>query len=573
MQGSDHPAPIQAQIDHSVVSNRPRTRAFARQQELQRRAAGSLTGTGDAPDGSDRRETPATQKNKRPSQAIEILHPEPVHDTTLRTEEPFRGRGESTHKKGAPHTSQAIRRKAVRDIASRSHSRSNANNNQAPAVSNWLKDLNTTTLDEAPTSSSQEGLLIRAHGQREDSMESSSSLSIPSTNTGDDSSTIRDLNKREKAVDWDKLRVRRISKMATEDVAFKDLKTKLISQPTKLPFKELSGLVESLEAMLQEFRKSRPSKDASSAIEEFKDQFHKWQSGHRIALMTNREFGMDVNYSMSANEAVLQRTVMVSIIDRCSFGDLFSFNCEGQWKLLPDHRLPSTRTSEHMSLPKPDLAISFRLAALTGSDPWASYPSEIAGCLRPDGSEERCFPFFFIEVKRCADNLEAAFRANLYSASQALYNIFQWMSFVELHETFWEKVRVFSMDLNAQEIKLRVHRAALTDDQLLCFYFDDVISLTNYTRDQAYQLVKSVLLDYAKSELHHILKDTFERVSKQEQLLAQQQAKNIRNKRRAPPPQSHSSSKRGRSEGRTALPPESLPTDPTTSFGASGLTI
>jgi len=28
--------------------------------------------------------------------------------------------------------------------------------------------------------------------------------------------------------------------------------------------------------------------------------------------MTNREFGMDVTYSMSANEAVLQRTVMLS---------------------------------------------------------------------------------------------------------------------------------------------------------------------------------------------------------------------------------------------------------------------
>ena len=80
--------------------------------------------------------------------------------------------------------------------------------------------------------------------------------------------------------------------------------------------------------------------------------------------------------------------------------------------------------TEHVALPKPDLAIFFRLDALTGSDRWASYPKDIAGCLLPDGGEERCFPSFFMEVKRSADNLEAAFQANLHSASQALYNTF-----------------------------------------------------------------------------------------------------------------------------------------------------
>lgn len=105
-----------------------------------------------------------------------------------------------------------------------------------------------------------------------------------------------------------------------------------------------------------------------------------------------------------------------------------------------------------------------------------------------------------------------------------------------LHKACWGKVRVFSMDLSVQEIKLRVHRAALDHDNSLCFQFDDVISLTNYTRDQACNLVKSVLLDYAKNELHDILKDAFQKVSQKERLLAQQEAKHPRDKRKVPPP-------------------------------------
>ena len=126
---------------------------------------------------------------------------------------------------------------------------------------------------------------------------------------------------------------------------------------------------------------------------------------------------------------------------------------------------------------------------------------------------KRCFPFFLKEVKRSRDNFEAAFRPNLHSASQALYNTIQWMSIADLHETLWGKVRVFSMYLNAQEIKLRVHRAALDHENSLCFQFDDVVSLTNYTRDQACNLVKVVLLDHATNELHAIVKDTFQKVS------------------------------------------------------------
>lgn len=413
-------------------------------------------------------------------------------------------------------------------------------------------------------------------------MESSSSLSRASTNPLDDSSTVKgsDKNgKKEGALSWEKLRIRRIFKKAVEDVKSKELKSKLSRQDSKLPFRTISNLVALLEETLEECRKSRPAKDSSPLIEKFKEQFHEWQSGNRVALMTNREFDMDVKSSMSANEAVLQRTIMPSIIDRFSLDDIFLFNCEGQWRQHSSHLLPVMGRVKHITRPKPDLAIFFRLDALTGERIWDSYPDEIADCLRPDGGDERCFPFFFMEVKRSADNLEAAFRANLYSASQSLYNIFQWMAPVGLHETFFEHVRVFSMDLNAREVKLRVHRAALDDEDLLCFHFDEIISMSGYTRDQVCQLVKSVLEDYVRSELHDIFKTTFQKVSEKEQSLAQEEARS-KNKRRADAAAASHSSKRGRSRIDAAVPP--LPTTAnvtdggtatTTSFGASGLTI
>lgn len=453
-----------------------------------------------------------------------------------------------------------------------------ADDGQDPAVSEWLNTLSPRTIDHRSKSHSYDLPVIGSSSLREAGMESSSSLSLISTNANDDTSTVRDSDKNARALNWEKLRFRRIFKTATEDVKSKELKLVLSRHDPKLPFKNLSDLVVLLEQTLQDCKKSRPAKDSSSLIEKFKEEFHEWQSEHRVALMTNREFDMDVSYSMSANEAVLQRTIMPSIIDRFSINDLFSFNCEGQWKLYQRHRLPSTGRIEHVTMPKPDLAIFFRLNALTGANIWASYPREIAGCLRPDGGEERCFPFFFMEVKRSADNLEAAFRANLHSASQALYNIFQWMSLVDLDGIFFQKVRVFSMDLNAQEVKVRAHRAMLDHNNSLSFHFDDLTSLSNYTRDQVCQLVKSVLLDYARNELHDILKNAFQKVSEKEQSLAQEEAKS-RNKRRINAPESRSS-KRGRSHADVAVPP--LPTTvdaaddsfaATSSFGASGLAI
>jgi hypothetical protein len=84
-------------------------------------------------------------------------------------------------------------------------------------------------------------------------------------------------------------------------------------------------------------------------------------------------------------------------------------------------------------------------------------------------------------------------------------------------EVFFNRVRVFSIVLNAQEISVRVHRAkTVPTSKTLSYHFDEVVSFIRYSRDQACLLFKNVLIEYGKTELHDILKCTFEEVSLQE---------------------------------------------------------
>jgi len=62
-----------------------------------------------------------------------------------------------------------------------------------------------------------------------------------------------------------------------------------------------------------------------------------------------------------------------------------------------DNQLFSLQEDE-VSLPKPDLAIFFKLESLS-DNPFGSIPNDLNYCLRPDNVEgERCFPFLFMEV-------------------------------------------------------------------------------------------------------------------------------------------------------------------------------
>jgi hypothetical protein len=237
---------------------------------------------------------------------------------------------------------------------------------------------------------------------------------------------------------------------------------------------------------------------------------------------------------------------MINIINQYWLDPIFDWNTEGQWSLPKDSRLPS-RVDDDISLPKPDLAISFTLKSFTyAEDQSDPVPEDLKNCLSPDGGK-RCFPFFFFEAKKAAADLQDAYTANLHSASQALYNMHSWMVRCDKEKLFLEEVRVFSVVFNAQDLGIRVHRAVKLPSRGgdLSFQCDELRPSGRYTKDQACLLIKSILDDYAAKELHSILKSTFAEIVKQED-------ERVMSKRKVAPTVA-SSSKRTRRNGNALL--------------------
>ena len=161
-----------------------------------------------------------------------------------------------------------------------------------------------------------------------------------------------------------------------------------------------------------------------------------------------------------------------------------------------------------------------------------------------------------MEVKKAASDLQEAYLSNLNNASQALYNMYQWMARVDEIKGFEDKVRVFSLVFNAEDMLVRVHRCKQDDDGNLWFYFEEPRNLVRYSRDEAWVLVNSILEDYAAKELHPTLKAAYKAVVKQ-------MDETIQAKRKAEVAQKQSV-KRARGSGSTGL-------DYTNSFGISAL--
>ena len=101
------------------------------------------------------------------------------------------------------------------------------------------------------------------------------------------------------------------------------------------------------------------------------------------------------------NDAVLQRTIMIHIINQYWMGSMFDWNTEGQWSLPNDVKLLS-RADDDISHPKPDFAISFTHGSfIHGVGKSAAFPQELEKCISPD-DVRRCFPSFSWRSKRQA---------------------------------------------------------------------------------------------------------------------------------------------------------------------------
>jgi len=301
-------------------------------------------------------------------------------------------------------------------------------------------------------------------------------------------------------------------------------------QTSKPPLRSESDFKTTNEKCVKEARTHRNEGPASFDEEVFYEwDKEKFKSG--LPLLQHRyfEFFLEVCDDDDSNEATLQRLVMINVlhpywvaqIKDPDFGmPIFKIITESQWTLLDSNKLKSSIAKDRMSMPRPDLAISFSHNTLSYVKTRSKSqnklfsnarpaPTNIRDCLSPDSKGSRCFPFLFMEVKKNDATLKTAEYQNLNSASQALLNIYQWMKRAGETKVFFEKIRIFSLNFTAKALTIRVHRAIQTDGGI-GFLFEEMVNLPKYTIDQVSPLLMSA------KELRTILRRTFQNVTRQE---------------------------------------------------------
>ncbi|RYC62927.1 hypothetical protein CHU98_g3291 [Xylaria longipes] len=288
----------------------------------------------------------------------------------------------------------------------------------------------------------------------------------------------------------DKLRTRRaLPDRLTPDAKTKTLKLTIgVQKAIKIPYEDTENFQTVITNFLRKAENASPGEDGYAAIEDLSNEINAWKSTVHLATITNLDFKKDLTHCEHSNEAVFQRTAMISIIDRWRLNDMFDFNCEGHWSLQGKYPLPSTLGIEDkVTGPKPDLAIFFNTESLLGSDGFsAPLPPVLKSCIFPD------------------------------RASQALFNIYTWMRKAGQTDDFFQSVRLFSIAINVEKVIVRTHRAeALDNKEGLVFLCDELCTLYRYDRDDVCLLIRNILVDYGAKELCKILKNTVEEVSKQ----------------------------------------------------------
>ena len=307
---------------------------------------------------------------------------------------------------------------------------------------------------------------------------------------------------------------------------------------------DIPNLKQAAETFLEQIE-NNPGLSCYPAIDKLTYQIDEGKVNIDYPIIHPEYFKSFVQKCLSQNEAILQRTIMVSVFHPYWLDSMFDYNTEGQWNQPKDVRIPSTKDDE-VTQPKPDLMITFKRKSLTENIS-APIPTELESCISPDDNDlKRCFPFVFMEVKKAGSDLKEAYLANLHSAAQALYNIYLWMVRASdpNTEAFFQKVRVFSLVFNAQDLSVRVHRVSRKADGGLSFEFDEFYPLQRYTKNGTCRLMISILHDYAQAELHPLLKSIFQAVTDQEAL-------QVNSKRKAGAARDANGKKQRRSRGQT----------------------
>ncbi|KAI9842299.1 MAG: hypothetical protein M1837_007369 [Sclerophora amabilis] len=516
---------------------RPRTRAWVKQEEERKKGATTSFRSASPPakkDGTSR-SAKKTQKSQRrtPSrhaQSEDNTLPQPADRKNRKARS---ARGQLAAATVDAHTKRVGQGE---ELDGRTRSSRNGESGesilQKPGLSAWLDDVQTVQPANLDESSLVDNLPVDdCANDCEGSMAPPPSDllgSFRTPSTVDNTTLTKQSSQRPKSVTWKKLQNRCVRQRPTKDEKFDAFRDLLRVDPPQMTFQKTGKLLKILDAFANR-TSDKSDEDAYPALDRLTNDINQWSSQVKIPTITESKFQDDLERGRESNEAVFQRTFMMSIIDRFEISSKIDFNCEGQWSIPKEYRLVSLQ-KDGITLPKPDLAMFFKLESFTG-DRFLSLPEDLDPCLSPNPCPTRCFPFLFMEVKRGAEGLEAAIRANLNAASQSLFNIYHWVVRADSAASFFEDIRVFSIVLNAQELRVRVHRACRNERNTLDYHYSDFAPVFHYNKDQACLLVRNILDKYASEKLHPILKGVFETVSKREEELLLSTEKALENDR------------------------------------------
>ena len=240
-----------------------------------------------------------------------------------------------------------------------------------------------------------------------------------------------------------------------------------------------------------------------------------------------------------SNEALFQRTVMMSLIARHSLiyetrpdtTGYLDFSVEEVWTCPPMPTRAYTKDGQFLTKPKPDLAVCFRREAVINNKLWYDMPAATMGlaCYEKvsETAGERIFHFFTIEAKKAEMSPDDTVgkRQSLNNASQALHNMFEFFKDAgPKHEKlFFKEVRFFSVVASTEGLTIRIHRATKgrgdesdiglimpdRSDYPLRFEHEEFarVEKRGFDRDTVFETFERILVGYGVKKLRVLLSD------------------------------------------------------------------
>lgn len=176
-----------------------------------------------------------------------------------------------------------------------------------------------------------------------------------------------------------------------------------------------------------------------------------------------------------SSEAFFQRTLMMSLVGRHYLiyksddarKRCLDFSVEEPWTCPPMPTRAFILGKSFLTAPKPDLAVCFRRDAVISDKLWVRMPKSMQSLACYEKESRRLgkiFHFFTIEAKKGLSTDIVAQRQSLNNASQSLHNMFEFFREADQENTFYEKVRFFSVVATSDGLLIRIHRAEKESD-------------------------------------------------------------------------------------------------------------